>query len=215
MVAPPSDLRERTQRSGRLENGGTVVSHDGSHRRVRIALLTLFSTLVVLGGGVSSAAAASRYNVAPIYVQEYSNWCWAATTKTVVQAYKGTSTNQCQLVMWGKNMAYCPDVVGYFGSDVSSALAKSGMSSVGYTTGPLSFDDLRGEIDSGRLVMTRWGWDDGSGHMLVMRGYNTSDTSIQYVNPLYTAYQQATYAWILNGGSPHHAWTDSRYQILS
>jgi hypothetical protein len=79
----------------------------------------------------------------------------------------------------------------------------------------MSFDSVRGEIDSGRVMLIGWGWDDGTGHMLMLRGYNTMGTLMSSINPMLSSYQCASYSWMIAGGSPHHAWTDSRYQILA
>lgn len=197
-----------------------TVTNRGKHAlrshfsRERAALVVCLS-MILAGLGISGASAASRYNSAPVYVQEQSNWCWAATTKSVVQYYRGVSATQCKIVQWGKGTATCANVTGYFGLDVSRALTNSGISGIGSTTGVLSFDTVRGEIDSSRVALIRWGWDDGSGHMLLLRGYNTSGSIVGYINPLNSSYQSASYSWLVNGGTPHHVWTDSRYQILA
>jgi hypothetical protein len=176
------------------------------------AALAVCLALVIGGAGLTSASAASRNNAAPVYVQEQSNWCWAATSKSTVQFYRGVSATQCQMVKWGKASSSCDDVTGYFGADVSRTLLKAGLSGIGTTTGPMTFAAVRGEIDSGRVVMIRWGWSAGGGHMLVLRGYDTTGSKLSYINPLQSAYQSASHSWMQQYGT--HTWTDSRYEIL-
>ncbi|PUB30223.1 hypothetical protein C8K30_102605 [Promicromonospora sp. AC04] len=59
--------------------------------------------------------------------------------------------------------------------------------------------------------MIRWGWTSGGGHMLVLRGYNTSGNLINYVNPLESTYQVKSIASLQSGSN--YTWTHSRTGI--
>lgn len=180
-------------------------------RRLRIATLMVALALIFTGFGITAASAASRTNGANIYIQEHSNWCWAAATRTIVRAETGDTSppSQCQLVRWGKDSSTCPNVTGTFGANISRALLMADVLDVGtVTSGTRTFSAVRNEIDAGRLVMIRWGWTSGGGHMLVLRGYNTSGSMINYVNPLESTYQVKSHAALSSGSN--YTWTHSR-----
>ena len=183
-------------------------------RWFRMATLMVALALILTGIGITTAAAASRNNGANIYIQEKSNWCWAAAARTIVRSATGDTSppSQCQLVKWGKNSSACSNVTGTFGANVSRALVQGDVLSPGsVTSGAKSFSAVRGEIDSGRLMMIRWGWTSGGGHMLVLRGYNTSGNMINYVNPLKSTYQVKSHASLRSGSN--YTWTHSRTGI--
>ena len=186
------------------------------HIRERITLIVALA-LLITSAGIGTASATTRYNAATIYVQEQSLWCWAATSKTVIKWHTGSTPSQCQVVKWGKSSSTCPNTTGYFGVDVSRALTQGGVGGIGYTTSTMSFTAVRSEIDMNRLVLIRWGWDSGSGHMLVLRGYNTTGSAFSYIDPMKSVYQSASRAWILDRGSgtSHHVWTHSRYDMVA
>ncbi|WP_244666921.1 papain-like cysteine protease family protein [Myceligenerans indicum] len=184
-----------------------------AHSTIRTLLLSLALTLTIVGGTVTVAEAANRSLAATIYVQEKSNWCWAATSKTVVKRTTGNTPSQCTLVKRGKNSSTCPNVTGTFGQNVSYALADSGVSNIGTVSlGALTYSAFRGEIDSSRLVMIRWGWSSGGGHMLVLKGYNTDGSKIIYINPLNDVYKVNSYSWMKSTSS--HTWSHSRTSIF-
>lgn len=134
----------------------------------------------------------------------------------MIHHYEGTNPTQCQVYKWGKGATSCPNQSGDFGSHVSSALSGGGMGNVGIVSvGAISYTSVQGEINVNRLVMVRWSWDSNpsaTGHMIVIRGYNTTGSTVSYVNPLNAVYTTATYSATVNDSA--HLWTHSRYQIL-
>ncbi|PRY06015.1 papain-like cysteine protease family protein [Kineococcus rhizosphaerae] len=172
-----------------------------------IALLTAF-----LGAGVVGAQAASRMNAAAIYVQEQSNWCWSATSRTIAQHVGANAASQCQFVKWGKNRGDCPDVTGAFTTDVSRALTMAGVHGIGYVyTYPESYAQLQDEMNLNRLNMIRFQWSNGSGHMLIVRGYDTNGSVVSFIDPTLNSFQFQSYSWMVNGTG--HTWTHTRYAI--
>ena len=172
---------------------------------------------MLTGLGVGAAEAASRYNTAGIYVQEQSNWCWVATSKTVLNHYNGSSPSQCQVYKWGKNSSSCPDGAGDFGIDVSGALTRGGVGGIGQVvTHSIPFATVQDEINVNRLVMVRWSWNSSpsaTGHMVILRGYNTTGSTVSYVNPLNSSYQSSSYSAMVGDGT--HTWTHTRYLITA
>jgi hypothetical protein len=77
----------------------------------------------------------------------------------------------------------------------------------------LSFDEIRQEIDAGRPVCVRIGWqpNEAYGHFVVIRGYSVSSVGEQWVDitdPYYfdstVPYHQFVYAYLDAG-----EWTDT------
>jgi len=95
---------------------------------------------------------------------------------------------------------------------VARALSNGGVGDVGSSdSGALSYSAVQGQVKANRLVMIRWGWTSGGGHMLVLRGYNTSGSQVSYVNPLLSGYQSDAYTFMVK--SSRHTWANSRYNI--
>lgn len=178
-------------------------------------LIPLLAVAAILTGtGITAAQAKSHTVSAGIYVQEKSNWCWAAASRTIIHHITGTAASQCKLVEWGKDTSSCANVTGSFGKNVSQALAKGGVGNVGtFGAFTISYSYLQGELDAGRLVMIRWAWSTGGGHMLVLRGYDTSTSTVSFVNPEKSAFQSDTYDHIVQFST--HTWTHTRYDISS
>ncbi|MCV2395172.1 hypothetical protein OEB99_12715 [Actinotalea sp. M2MS4P-6] len=183
-------------------------------RRNRYRFGAALSIALMLGGaGTTVAQATYRTNYATAYVQEKTNWCWVASSKTVISWVGATNSSQCQLYKWGKGVSSCAgNEPGSFTTDVSRLLAKAGVSNIGYVTGPLSFASVRSEIDVNRVLLMRWAWDGQTvGHQLTIYGYNTDGTRIAYINPADGYHTWASYSWMLDGSN--HTWTHTRYSI--
>lgn len=202
-----------------------VSSVVSDHSRVREkrhsftrTLVTAGLALMLIGGGTLSANAAEVTTKANLWAQEKSQWCWVATSKTVVNHYKNTFPSQCALYGWGKAVSGCSgNQPGSFTTDVQRALQGASMSNYGAAVnGQISHSHVKTEINNNRVVMVRWGWKStglSTGHMVVLSGYNTTNTNVQTVNPAGSGSKLwKSYAWLSDDGS--HQWTHTRYLIL-
>lgn len=140
-------------------------------RRIAAMVTSLAAALVMSLSCVTTASASSVYLSVPIYVQEQSNWCWAATSKSVSVYLGGSNSSQCQYVKWGKNSSSCANVTGDLSTDVRRALSSAGIRNTGsMINSAASTATISGQINNSKPLMVRWGWDSGGGHMLVIRG---------------------------------------------
>ena len=106
--------------------------------------------------------------------QTQSNWCWAATSKSVSQYYwHRSSWTQCSIANAELGHSDCcsspvpaPCNVPWF---LDSALSRT--RNFVSISGPCTFEQLRAQIDSGRPVGARIGWSGGGGHFMVIYGY--------------------------------------------
>lgn len=181
-------------------------------RRIAAMVASLAAALVMSLSCVTTASASSVYLSVPIYVQEQSYWCWAATSKSVSVYLGGSNSSQCQYVKWGKNSSSCANVTGDLSTDVRRALSSAGIRNTGsMINSAASTATISGQINNSKPLMVRWGWDSGGGHMLVIRGY-TSDPGylvVSYIDPLQSYYSSGTYDWMKSGSG--HTWTHTRY----
>lgn len=105
--------------------------------------------------------------------QEMDQWCWDASSQMVLEFF-GNSYSQTAIANWavgGQNvpnylygstdssMHGCDEVLDHFGSISSTGSASA-----------MSLSSLAGEMDAGRPVVLRWGWDSGGGHIAVVHG---------------------------------------------
>jgi hypothetical protein len=179
--------------------------------RGRIGLV-LIVAMAMVGGGAIAAQAASKYVSSPVVVQEQSNWCWVAAGKSLASYHVGSTASQCTMYKWGKGGSTCPNNTGTLGN-VYSILISAGLTNPGtQSSGQRSYANLQGDLNVNRPAVIRWGWNStggSTGHMVVIRGYNTSGSTVSFMNPLNSIYQSNTYAWLQSGGG--HTWTHTLY----
>lgn len=170
--------------------------------------------LIIFTCGAVAAHAVSALLGLTVYVQEQSNWCWVATSKSVVRWETGLTPTQCSVYKWGKGGTTCPNNTGNFGN-VSSIFVEAGMNPGVQKTGAVSYSEIQDQISRlGHPVMARWGWvstGNVSGHMLVITAFNTTGSTVTYIDPLRSTQVTTTYAKFVGDGV--HTWTHSLYKM--
>jgi hypothetical protein len=112
-----------------------------------------------------------------MFQQERENWCWAAVTLSVTRFYNTTGiwTCQCQIASSGLGFVCCP--IGNHSDDcdvpwfLDEALAVTNNYKTYAPGGPASFVQIQTEIDGGRPLGVRIGWNGGGGHFVCITGY--------------------------------------------
>lgn len=148
-------------------------------------------------------AAPKRLDV-PLRKQQASEWCWAAVSQAVELFFNPHSElQQCKIVggafhqgCCGKGDAPVRDPAcnrpGYLHVVLGGLglLAKPNTKAAqDWIKGPVSFEQLRHEIDRGRpvCVLIKWRNGGGRGHFILIEGYSISASQKPYVfvrNPL-------------------------------
>ncbi len=135
-------------------------------------------------------------------------------TKSVIKNAGRGVKSQCQIVKWGKNSSSCANVPGSF-ADVAHALLDAGVINTGdVANGSITYAQVQSEVSANRVVMVRWGWKpntSATGHMVGIRGFNTGDGSVSYIDPTKSAIQVKSYAWMKSNDA--HLWTDTRWHV--
>jgi hypothetical protein len=154
--------------------------------------------------------------------QEQSNWCWAATAKSVSTFYyRASQFSQCLVVSTvfrNPNCCNDPDSQNCNKPEkLSPALTVTG-NLVNRQPGTVPWSTIKGEILAGRVVGARIEWKDGSGgHFLVIRGvggigrrtkqlfFNDPKDEFDPENP----YKVSTYRTFKNNAESK--WTDTYF----
>jgi hypothetical protein len=109
-------------------------------------------------------------------LQTQSNWCWAATAKSVSHFYWFLSPwTQCSVASAELGRTDCCNATVPSGCNVPWYLDRALTRTDNFVrvTGPASFSDVCAEIDAGRPVGARVGWSGGGGHFMCIYGYST------------------------------------------
>jgi hypothetical protein len=107
--------------------------------------------------------------------QTQSNWCWAATATSVSHYYWFFSPwAQCLVANGELGHKDCCNSPVPSPCNVPWFLDKALTRTKNYVsiTGQVSFQQVRDEIDAGRPVGARMGWNGGGGHFMVIYGYS-------------------------------------------
>jgi hypothetical protein len=159
----------------------------------------------------------------PLVTQEHSQWCWAGTTKAILNFY-GQTPSQCQIANWAFGLNYaCGNSVFEWNSaanqpnnmygtsgSVQNILKNWGVNNSAYNAAS-SWSSVVSDINADRPFVIRYGWTSGGGHIMVGRGYETAN-GVSYVyimNPwpgegqTYRTYNSAVVA-------SDHRWTHTQ-----
>ncbi len=165
----------------RIRTGSGGARFTRSRRRAATGLAgALAAAAIMLVPGTASAG------TTPINqeVQQWDQWCWAASGLTIAEHFGHTGVSQntfCDLALGYSTSTQCPNTPGQL-SWVQNAFAQLGMAP-GQVTGPLSFAGVAAQIDSGRPVETGIFWTAGGGHAQVIYGYDPTIGAIFYGDP--------------------------------
>lgn len=123
--------------------------------------------------------------------QTESNWCWAATSTSVSKFYWAKSPwTQCKVVNAELGRTDACSTPAPAGANVPWYLDRALDRTSNFVSihgGTASFAVIRAEIDEGRVVGARIGWNNGGGHFMTIYGYSTWK-GVQYLDiddPIY------------------------------
>ena len=109
-------------------------------------------------------------------MQTQSNWCWAATATSVSHFYWWWSTwTQCRVANGELDHSDCCNTPVPSACNVPWYLDKALTRThkfVSIMGGQAGFQAVKSEIDAGRPVGARIGWNGGGGHFMVIYGYS-------------------------------------------
>lgn len=143
---------------------------------------------------VSCGNAPHPYTLAvPLYGQQNSNWCWAASSSMAAKFVGNVDITQCQQASVGTTpTANCCTINLCPNPDQSLPCNHGGfpdVTSYGFTDSQtadgtaLTFHQLIEQMYcDGKPVIFSWHWTGGGGHAMVAIGYDETPDGIQWVN---------------------------------
>lgn len=178
----------------------------------------LSAALLVALSAVGGTAAAGVLSV-PLYYQEHSNWCWAASASMVLD-YSGGNyyVAQCDLANYSFGINYaCGNNDFYWNSSanqgnwnyyVDDAMNYFWGSTQFYQqNGYMSLSSLQYSIDSNKPFIMSWRWTAGGAHDVVVTGY--SGNYVYFNDPWDGSYYR-TYSSTVSASDRY--WEDSLRQ---
>jgi hypothetical protein len=189
--------------------------------------MTRFPSRIVVGASLllvfQLAQAQTRTLNVPLVTQEHSHWCWAGSSKAVLNFYNKTPS-QCQIVNWAYGLNYaCGNTTfnwnsnanqpnNMYGSNgsVQNILQAWSVPNTAYSVAS-SWSSVVSDINANRPFVIRYGWSGGGGHIMVGRGYEAANGTnyIYIMNPwpgegqTYRTYNSAVSA-------SDHRWTHTQ-----
>lgn len=130
--------------------------------------------------------------------QEQDLWCWAAVATSVAAYYDPTSHwTQCGVAETRDDCANCcadkPGCNKPGRLEVALATVKHLDDGTAMPQpGALTFAALRDELDTDEVVGVRIGWPGGTGHFVVVHGYDEISAMVEVEDPWY-GHQHITY----------------------
>jgi hypothetical protein len=171
--------------------------------------LTACGMLVAAAG--TAQAEAAQDNIA-MYKQEKTQWCWVASGLTIAKFHGlgSTQTDFCNLAQPYYGCNNQPATL----DDMARAWGKLGMANTGSALGTAaSFNQVYTDVKAARPLGARIGWTSGGGHMNVVYGFDTSNSTIAVADPWpdTTTYTWWNYNDYVSNSS--FKWTHSRIGI--
>jgi len=164
-----------------------------------LSLLGLISGLTIAGAAASHAGTLSL----SVYTQEKSNWCWAASSKTIIQWYKGSSPSQCTLVKSGQNSTSCANNnTGSFVTQLNRIYADNGLTGGTIVNTMPSLLTIQYDVDRYNPLHIRYGYHSSSlstGHMVAIRGY--SGSTIYWTDPASGTNKSGSWSYLANNST--------------
>ena len=137
----------------------------------------------------SSTTSDSNILEVPIYAQQTGMWCWATSGEMIMQ-YHGVSVAQCKQANDFYPTCYKEqftdlkiDCCGFLSTatPVDERIVLGGWpqyQDYGFTLkqksdSPLSFEEIKAQIDAKQPISFSWRWKAGGGHVMVLTGYKT------------------------------------------
>ena len=162
----------------------------------------------------------------PLDPQQESEWCWAAVAQSVaryvdpqskitqcaiankVAAKKGASKNKPNCCTTAdSSTCNCPQKL----TDALDTLGEKTVSPLRIINRPLSFQELKQELDAELPVCIRIAWEGGGAHFVVITGYGRLTSGAQHVDVADPLYPDCTidYEELRNAYHGDGQWTHS------
>jgi hypothetical protein len=187
----------------------------GKTRKTLFIVITILSVII---GSTGISGAADYLLGVPETTQQHSQWCWAGSSKGVLDFY-GNSVSQCAIANWAWGRTDCcgnakftwnsecnqPNSIADASGSLQDILQNWGVASA-FVEDALSKADFVAQIEAERPFVMRFGWTGGGGHFLDGYGYAQDGAYMDYMDPWPgNGYTRSLYDWVVS--SSDHTWT--------
>lgn len=176
---------------------------------MRKQILSLLAVPLAIMAVVSPVSASSGFVSLGVWnvKQSKNNWCWAASSQSVLDHYNIFSVQDGIVKVVKGSVVNKTATV----DEVQEGLEAYGLDSS--ATGSLSFNKLKGELNSGDPVIAGIVYSDGGGHMVVIDGYEEDGTSkyIEFMDPAKGSHVVKSYSSFKDSSSQE--WLESIYNF--
>ncbi len=163
--------------------------------KIFMALTLVFSTLIT-----SNVFAATKNLSVDRVRQSKTNWCWAACGEMMGSyLYSSSTRDQYDIyeeIKGSRTTNYTANL-----NEVRNAIEYGAHDKVNisYSTSKWAFSKFKTSIDNYEPVVIRMGWSNGGGHVVVVKGYNDSNSSVNIVDPASTTISYYKVSDLING----------------
>ncbi len=155
-------------------------------------------------------------------LQTQSNWCWAATSKSVSKFYSVFSPwTQCKVASEELEKTCCDSPVPSACNVpwyLDRALTRTN-NFISYQSGTITWDRIKQELENGLVIGARIGWNGGGGHFMVIYGVSKSQ-GVEYLHIDDPIYGKSTLTYnqfatnYQNSGTWTHTYFTKKYFYL-
>ncbi|MFJ8477081.1 papain-like cysteine protease family protein [Kitasatospora sp. NPDC094011] len=166
----------------------------------------------LLTAAAGQARAEAGQDTITMLKQEKSQWCWVASGLTIAQ-FQGYGSTQADFCSRAQPAGGCNNQPATLG-DMAKGWSSLGMTHTGTgLNSAASFNQVYTDVKAARPVGARIGWTSGGGHMNVVYGFDTSNSTIAVGDPWpdTTTYTWWNYSDYVSNSS--FKWTHSRIGI--
>lgn len=160
--------------------------------------------MMALGLVVAAVPAANALTLTfTVDKQEQSQWCWAASAKSVIRYQRGTVHSQCTLVKKGFNSSTCPNNPGSFITQLDRIYAYAGVSGGSIVYQMPSHISIRYDIDRYQPQQIRYGYHSTSlstGHIVAIHGYSGTST-VYWSDPASGTKKSGSHSYLSNNST--------------
>src|SRR5689334_20453365 len=140
-------------------------------------------------------------------------WCWAGVSGSIEHHYDpATDLTECKIAAAELHLSCCDSRQQCNRVHrLDPPLERLGRLRAKPIFRPISFDEVRQEIDAGRPIAVRVGWHDGGGHFLVIFGYHVTQSGLRQVilgDPFYGD-SRTSYDLFCTSYQGSGTWTDT------
>ena len=180
-------------------------------KKMVLSFIMAVSLLFTLSNTAAFAITTSEAVAIPKVKQAQTNWCWAASSVSILKYY-GKSVTQNAFVSKVKGSAV--------NKTASDREVLAGLKAYGLTgtlvSDAITYNRIVSQIGTGKPVYAGWTWNTSGGHAIVIDGFDGLSAStgyVEYMDPADGKCHSLSFYAFKGGSSYNHVWDGTIYAI--